>query len=30
MAWVRLAVGEVDNPVPLAPIYVHTLGSPAL
>jgi DNA-directed RNA polymerase subunit RPC12/RpoP len=30
MAWVRLAAGEVDDPVSLAPIYVHTLGSPAL
>jgi tRNA threonylcarbamoyladenosine biosynthesis protein TsaB len=30
MAWVRLAANEVDDPVSLAPIYVHTLGSPAL
>jgi len=30
MAWVRLAAGQVDDPVSLAPIYVHTLGSPAL
>jgi tRNA threonylcarbamoyladenosine biosynthesis protein TsaB len=30
MAWVRLAAGDVDDPVSLAPIYVHTLGSPAL
>ena len=30
MAWARLAAGQVDDPVSLAPIYVHTLGSPAL
>lgn len=30
MAWVRLTAGEVDDPVSLAPVYVHTLGSPAL
>ena len=30
IAWMRLAAGEVDDPVLLAPIYVHTLSSPAL
>ncbi len=30
LAWVRLAAGQIDDPISLAPIYVHTLGSPAL
>ena len=30
MAWVRLTANDVDDPVSLAPIYVHTLGSPPL
>jgi tRNA threonylcarbamoyladenosine biosynthesis protein TsaB len=30
MAWTRLAANDVDDPVSLAPIYVHTLANPAL
>lgn len=30
LAWVRLAAEQIDDPISLAPIYVHTLGSPAL
>jgi tRNA threonylcarbamoyladenosine biosynthesis protein TsaB len=30
IAWSRLNTGDVDDPVLLAPIYVHTLGSSAL
>jgi tRNA threonylcarbamoyladenosine biosynthesis protein TsaB len=30
IAWARLAVDDVDDPVTLAPIYVHSLGSPSL
>ena len=30
MAWARLLAGDVDDPVSLAPIYVHTLNNPAL
>ena len=30
IAWTRLAANEVDDPISLAPIYVHTLGGPAL
>jgi tRNA threonylcarbamoyladenosine biosynthesis protein TsaB len=30
MAWARLAAGDKDDPVSLAPIYVHTLGSAGL
>ena len=30
MAWLRLAANYMDDPVALAPIYVHTLSNPAL
>ena len=30
IAWTRLSANEVDDPISLTPIYVHTLGSPAL
>jgi tRNA threonylcarbamoyladenosine biosynthesis protein TsaB len=30
MAWTRLAANDVDDPVSLAPIYVHTLSTAAL